>query len=339
MAKRGSEWISFLRALAILKRLREGPATNEQLIQAVLQTVGRDAYPYAPQARQAAFKHDRTHLKNRLKVHYHFSTDLQTYQLDDAGPYGYISLSEEMLRAIALLSRQYDNAFGEMAGMRELVQQIVQWLSPEARREIDGMVDHITLDFEQDVDRSVIPQKVWDKVEKALQHHRKLVFSYLSPRYADRQVVLQEIAPSQLRFQDGHWYLQGYDLRNSPTDRETAYRRFRMSYILDDERLRVSPTKIEMNHRVPPRFQVHYLLFPEIGRGEISHRFPETKITRNPDGSAEVHAITDNVWEAARKLLAYGDGCVVLGGVALRQEMEKWVRGVAKNYSIRNEDR
>jgi predicted DNA-binding transcriptional regulator YafY len=111
-----------------------------------------------------------------------------------------------------------------------------------------------------------------------------------------------------------------------------------MSYILDDERLRVSPTKVETRHRNPPRFPVHYLLSPEIGRGEISHRFPETQITRHPDGSAEVHAVTDNVWAAARTLLSYGDGCIVLGGAELRQEMERWVKDMAKNYNFFKED-
>ena len=65
---RGSEWTSFLRVLAILKRLMEGPATKEQLIQSVLDTVGADVYPSALSARQYAFRHDRGNLKKRLAL-------------------------------------------------------------------------------------------------------------------------------------------------------------------------------------------------------------------------------------------------------------------------------
>ena len=337
MSTRGSEWVSFLRVLAILRRLMEGPATSEQLIQSVLQTVGADAYPTAPSARNSAFKHDRAHLKNRLGVDFLYLNESNSYILNDAGPYGRVSLSPEMLRALTLLSRQYDNAVGEQAGVRDLVQQIIGWLPPEARIKIEDAGEQVSLDFEQDVDRSVIPPRVRETVERALNTHRKLAFHYLSPRRADRQPVYHELAPYQLRFQDGHWYLRGYDLNNA-LGGEVSFLRFRLSYIQDDERLRVTPTMVETRHRQPPRFPVHYLLLPDIGRGEISHRFPETQVTRNADGSAEVHAWTDDVWEAARTLLSYGEGCIALGGVDLRREMEQRVKGMAKNYNFYIED-
>jgi predicted DNA-binding transcriptional regulator YafY len=242
-----------------------------------------------------------------------------------------------MLRAVALLSRQYDNAVGDQAGVRDLVQQIIGWLPPETRTRIEDASEQVSLDFEQDVDRSVIPPRVRETVERALHQHRKLAFHYLSPRREDRQPVYHELAPYQLRFQDGHWYLRGYDLNNA-LGGEAFFLRFRLSYIQDDERLRVSPTLVEIRHRRPPRFPVHYLLLPEVGRGEISHRFPETQVTRMEDGSAEVRAVTDDVWDAARTLLSYGEGCIVLGGNDLRREMERRVKGMAKNYNFYIED-
>ncbi len=335
MATRGSDWNSFLRVLAMLRRLMEGPATKEQLIQSVLQTVGTSAYAASPAARQAAFKHDLAHLKKHVKADYVYSLATRQYVLNDAGPYGRVGLSPEMLQALMLLSRQYDNAVGEQAGVRDLVQQIIGWLSPETRRKIEDASDQVALDFEQDVDRSVIPPNVWEKIERALHQHRKLTFNYLSPRRPDRKAVFHEIAPYQLRYQDGHWYLRGYSL-NNPLE-EASFLRFRVSYILDDERLAVSPSKVETRHLAPPRFPVHYLLLPEIGRGEISHRFPETVVTRNKDGSAEVQAVTDDVWEAAHILLAYGEACIVLGGIELRREMERRVKGMAKNYNFYSE--
>jgi predicted DNA-binding transcriptional regulator YafY len=331
MAKRGSDWVTFLRALAILKRLMEGPASGEELIQSVLETVGTEAYPSAPSARQAAFKHDRANLKKRLGVDHVWDPKTNRYVLNDAGPYGRVHLSPPMLRALSLLSRQYDNAVGELAGVRDLVQQIIGWLSPQMRMQIETAGEEWSLDFKQDVDRSVIPQRVMETIRRALDQHRKLTFNYLSPRYADRQPVYHEVAPYQLRFQDGHWYLRGYRL-NAGWAGETLFLRFRLSYILDDDRLSVSPTKVETRHRKPPRFLVHYRLAPEIGRGEISYRFSEMQITRHGDGSAEVRAVTDDVWEAARTLLAYGESCVVLGGEDLLREMRRRVEGMARNY-------
>ena len=311
----------------------EGPATNDQLIQSVLQTVGADAYPSAPGAREYAFKRDRSNLKKRLGAEFLYLPDSKVYVLNDAGPYGRVSLSAEMLRAVTLLSRQYDNAVGEQAGVRDLVQQIIGWLPPEIRSKIEAAEEQWTLDFEQDVDQSVIPPRVWETVERALHNHRKLAFHYLSPRRADRLPVLHELAPYQLRFQDGHWYLRGYSL-NQAIPGEPSFLRFRVSYILDNEHLRVSPTRVETQHRRPPRFPVHYLLQPEVGRGEISHRFPETQVTRLADGSAEIQAVTDDVWDAARTLLSYGEACIVLGGLDLRREVERRVKGMAKNYNF-----
>src|SRR5215216_6019261 len=69
---RGSEWVAILRSLAILKRLMAGPATNEQLIQSVLDTLGANAYSPESSAQLHALKHDRGNLKKRLGADYDF---------------------------------------------------------------------------------------------------------------------------------------------------------------------------------------------------------------------------------------------------------------------------
>ncbi|MCS6995155.1 MAG: WYL domain-containing protein [Anaerolineales bacterium] len=336
MAERGSEWVTFLRVLAILKRLMQGPATGQALIQSVLDLVGADAYPSAPSARSAAFKHDRESLKHRLGASYFFDSDQRVYILTDPGPFGRVSFSPEMLRALALLSRQYDNETGNLAGVRPLVQQLISWLPPEARRSVETASPSLLLDFGQDVDRGEISRNVWERVNLAVKQQRKLTFHYLSPRRADRTPMYHELAPLNLQFQEGHWYLRGYSL-NTGWSGETPFLRFRLNYILDDERLSVSPQKVETHHRCPPRFVVHYQLMPEVGRGEISYRFPEMQITRHEDGSAEIRAVTDDVWQAARTLLSYGEACIVLGGAELRREMERRVKQMAKNYGFYHE--
>ena len=86
--------------------------------------------------------------------------------------------------------------------------------------------------------------------------------------------------------------------------------------------------------RAPPRILVKYLLKPEIGRGAVSHHFAETEITPYEDGSAEVRGYTDDVWDAVRLLLSYGEGCIVLGGEEVLREVRRRVWGMAQNYGF-----
>jgi hypothetical protein len=170
--------------------------------------VGADAYPSALRARQFAFKHDRGNLKKRLGVDYVFEDATQLYVLNDAGPYGRVSLSPPMLRALSVLSRQYNNAVGDLAGVRDLVQQVIGWLPPEIRLQIESASEELTLDFEQDVDpvsfqRAVGFQTRWISIAN---------LSTISRRHADRKPVFHELVSYQIRFQDGHWYLRGYSL-------------------------------------------------------------------------------------------------------------------------------
>lgn len=335
---RNGEWITFLRTLALLQRLLRGPATAEELIASVLETAGREAYPQRDSARRAAFKHDRENLRNRLGVDYSYDQRLKTYTLSDPGPYGRIALSEAGLRGLSLLSRDLSNGIGGRADFRPLLDEIVVRLSPEARRQLENRAETISLDVRQDVDRGIIPERVWECVHRATEKHQKLSFHYASPRYENGQQVYYEVAAQRVVYRDGRWYLRAWSLyRRDVKGSESwaaAYLRFRLNYILDDEKLRVWPTVLPAEYHQPPRFLVHYLLKPEIGWGEISYHFEEMQITHNPNGSAEVRGFTDDIWEAGRLMLSYGEGCIVLGGVEVLREVERQLIEMARNYSL-----
>jgi len=83
---------------AMLRRLMEDPPPTS-INSSCSAISGKSAYPASPTARQAALKHDRTHLKKRLKVNYIYLPESQQYILNDAGPYGRVSISPEMLHA------------------------------------------------------------------------------------------------------------------------------------------------------------------------------------------------------------------------------------------------
>jgi hypothetical protein len=334
---RGSDWDSYLRTLALLHRLLQGPATERELIAFARQTVHDDIYPQSESAQRAAFKHDRAHLKNRLKVQFSFDRVTKKFSILDPGPFGTLSLGLDSLRGLSLLARDFGNGLGERAYIRALMDEIIHRLDPAARRLLEHQPETLSLEIKQFVDKGEIRPKVWEIVQRSIEKRRKLAFRHLSPRSEDQQPIYFEVAPVRLRYQEGHWYLWAWSLlrRTSSGEElrgEPASLRFRLNYILDDEHLRLSPTVIPTPFRTPPHILVHYLLKPEIGRGEISHHFTDTQIIHHDDGSAEVRGFTEDVWEAVRLLLSYGEGCVVLGGEDIVREVRRRVQGMAKNY-------
>ncbi|MEI7849523.1 MAG: WYL domain-containing protein [Chloroflexota bacterium] len=331
-----SEWTPFLRALSLLKRLQQSPAPAGTLMDYVESSIP-GAYPPEPRARLAAFKHDREHLRNRLDVCFQYDARTQLYSLTNPGPFGMLELDEESLRGLGVLGRDFGNGLGERVYIRALLNNLKRRLTPETQRLLDRHPESLVMGLRQFVDKGHVASRVWETVQKAVDARRKLSFNHLSPRYMDGLPTYFEIAPVQMIYQDGLWYLRGWVLERQqlrPNLGSSDYLKFRLTYIQDDEELKLWPTVYPARYRTPPRFNIHYLLMPEIGRGEISHHFAETHITRLPDGQAEVHGVSEDVWEAARLLLGYGEGCIVLGGEELLKEMRRRVEGMARNYGF-----
>lgn len=329
--KRSSEWLPFLRALAILQRLLEGPASGQELIEAVLNNVAPDAYPQAPTARQAAFKRDRQKLRLFLRVEWEFAQ--QKYILKDSGPWLKLRLPEEALRILVTLSTTFTGPLGEHAGWNVFLDWLLERLPEDQRRRLESPDNGITFEIFQQVDPNGIPKRVWETVQRAVRQQQQLEFHYLSPRYEDRQAKRFRVAPLRMVYQWGHWYLFAYVLQregeNPPLGSD--YSRFRLFYIQDDEVLKVLPTKVSVAHRRPPRYEVHYRLLPPLGYGAISQHFEEMTITPQEDGSVEVRGVTDDLFAAERILLGYGQYCVVLGGPELKSRITTAVRGMMKN--------
>ncbi len=339
--RRSSAWLPVQRSIVLLRRLLLGPATAEELIQAVFTQVGRDAYPPGSQALKAAFKHDRERLRNQLGVRFHYNPVETTYSIEDAGPFGRLELSPVSLKALALLSQAFSGELGERAEVQALLEELFRRLSPEDLRKLESFSPDIELVTLRTVDAQPIDTRVWGAVVRAVRERRKLSFEYVSPQYEDRLPRYHEVAPYRIRFQDGHWYLHAYDLLvrgpEGPAKHDAGYRRFRLHYILPNERLVVLPTVLSPGQRKPPRALVHYRLLPPMARGSISRRFDEMQIESRPDGSVEVRGYTDDPWQAARILLGYGENCIVLGGQVVLRRVEKAVRGMAKNYGLTGE--
>lgn len=335
---RGSEWVALRRCWGILSRLLQGAARKEDLIEAAKQAAGPDAYSSNDAAREKAFKRDRQRLREILKVDFHYDPRAGLYVLNDPGPFGALSLSEASLRALALLSETFAGETGRQAEIQVLLDELINRLPEKARRALEAQSLPLTFAIFQGIDPNGISARVWSTVRRAVREHRKLAFNYLSPRYEDRQPRYFEVAPYRIVYQWGHWYLRGWALL--PSRRQDLfelggdYKRFRLAYIVDDEKLAVLPTVLPQGMRGVPRYLVHYRLLPPLSRGEISRHFAEMTVKPCPDGSVEVQGYTDDDWEAARVLLGYGEYCIVLGGEEVYRRVRRAVDGMAQNYRL-----
>ena len=110
LSKRGdrdSSWLVLRRGLAMTRRLLRGPAAKRELLLAVIDDVGPDAYSDAQSAAEAALKHDREALKRHLAIDIAYDRRAGQYWLANLGEAGWLDLPDNDLAAIALLHRTF----------------------------------------------------------------------------------------------------------------------------------------------------------------------------------------------------------------------------------------
>lgn len=338
MAARGSEWISLKRSLIILRRLIIGPASGQDLVQAVIDLLGAEAYPTTEKARRAAFKHDRDNLRKNLEVDFAYDPRLGTYTLQNRGPFATLELSPEHQRTLAMLYQVVMKRGDEFHQVRDLVSELVGRLSADAQNKAITFASGIDIKLEQFVGEGTVDNKVWSTIARSIQEKRKLAFQYLPPQAFDQGFWYVEVAPIKIQFRIGNWYLQAYELlRRDPNNRvelDAGYQRYPMTRIQSDDKLAVLPNMMASSLRKPPSLQVFYRLSPSASSEAIRPYFDKMKTTRQPDGSYEITAVTDDIQEAARLLAGYGEDCTVLGGPELRSIFEEMVRKMAGNYGM-----
>lgn len=333
---RGSDWQSFRRALAILQRLRKGPASPTQLVQYVLEAEGSDAYPREQAAREKAFKRDRESLRHRLGVEFGYDPKMGLYRLLDAGELLAAPLSEASLNALGLLQDTFEGQVAVHSSVTTLLEEIAAGLPPADRRKMERQEHPLEVELLQNIESGGILKRVWDETQRAVRKRRLFSFNYVSPQYADQQPVLQEVNPIKIVFQWGHWYLLAYRLARGGARRDAErvvarHVRYRISNIRDDEALKVGG-QIMPPPPAPPLYEVHYRLLPPLSRASVSLHFIGQQTQPNEDGTVDVRGQTESVWEAGKLFLAYGESCVVLGGAEMLAHMRKELRGLLKNY-------
>lgn len=333
---RESHWLVIRRCLAIVRRLVRGPASGKELIRFVRDQVEPEAYGLDPGKARWAFKHDRHYLRKELGVAWNYDPAAGQYVLLSLGKLAVLDLSDELLAALNVLYSTFEDYESPQVPVKPLLDFIVDLLPPDRQRDLARLAQVMRVEM-RELDEGHIPGRVWQAVKRATDQHRQLAFNYYSPQQRDGLPRYRVVAPLELRFRRGHWYLLCWELRwrsHLGSGERPTYRRFRLRYMADDDRLEVLPAKTAVAHRRRPRYLVHYLLKPAVGRGDISRHFEEMTVERQPDGSAVVKGFCDDEWAAVRTLLGYGENCVVLGGAELLALMRRRVQELAENYGF-----
>ena len=325
---RTSTWLKVQRCLVILRRLQQGPASRDELIRSVAAVVGESAYGSAP---EKALGRDIQQLRETFDLA--IQPRKGRYHLVEVGALSLLSLSDEMLRAVAFLYGTFQPGAPGADDVRDLLDMLVSYLPEERRVVLRRMRAVPQLDL-QPVDEGRIDEGTWQAVERAVVKGRQLAFDYRSPR---RQAPTHHVvAPYELDFEDGHFYLEADCLRWEGPDGETR-QGARISYRVDrivPGSAHLLPDKLPPGRPRPRTYTLRYELSPAIARGGVSRRFPETEVTMRDDGWAEVTAQITSPFMAAKTLLRYGENCRVLGPPEVVRLVEEAVRGMAEMYGV-----
>ena len=334
--RKESPWLVLRRCLAIIQRAQRGPASRDELIQAVLNQEESDAYGETEgKALYLRLEKDLARIRRNLLVDLYFDQQIGGYVIRDTWT-PLLDLPDEDLATIAWLEETFDHDSPQHDEVHALLGRLRFCLAPERRARIEHCRTALELDLGLR-DEDEIRPAVWDGLTRALVSRRRVELLYLSPQHEDGQPRRHVVEPYKRYFDTarGHYYLRAYCRRiESPDGRSDpcTYFTYRVGRILD---LTVLPHKLPPVPPRAPRYPVAYKLAPEIARLGIT-RHPQIEVQeveRREDGSVVVRGETDNVFWAVRSLLHYGPNCRVLAGPEVVREMRQTVKKMAETYA------
>lgn len=238
-------------------------------------------------------------------------------------PFG-LQLDDRHLAALAHLRHTFaDQTLPQVQDIRSLLDHLVTCLPPAGRNHLSKIPIELIIRVDEVSDYATIDPSILRVISNALHLQRQIEFDYCSPRQG--RTLRHCVSPSPLVLKNGHVYLHGYK------DGDTKQLTFRLEHIVPQ-----TIACIKRSAR-PPIIHTHaisYWLSAEIARGGVSVRFPQHQATLQDDGSAIVHAVTANLWEAHKILLTYGAGCRVLTPPALVALIREAILQMVQLYPV-----
>ena len=333
--KRESHWLVVRRCLAIVQRVQRGLASWEELVQAVLEQAGAEAYGEAEgQALHRRLENDLRRIREHLMVKLDFDRRTGGYVICDTWT-PLLDLPDEDLATIAWLEQTFDPGSPQHDEVHALLGRLRLYLALERRAALERCRTALTVDLRQRDDDEIKPL-VWGRLTKAILEHRQVELSYLSPQYGDGQPRRHVVEPYKQYFDTtrGHYYLRAYcRCIEGPAGREEPrrYATYRVGRILD---VQVLPHKLSPLPPTAPSYAVEYELAPKVARLGVTRQpgIEMREVVRREDGSVFVRGETDDLFWAVQALLHYGPNCRVVGGPEMVREMEAVIRKMAGMY-------
>lgn len=329
-----SSWLAARRCLALVNRLQQGPATKQELLEAIYRPEDVAASQSALSKR---FENDKVRLWDNLNVRIQYDRVVGGYVMT-AWERPLLNLSNDQIETLAFLADTFQPDSPNAIEVQQLIDQLISWL-PEDRQMLfkraSGQLP--TADLRQR-DSEEVALDIWEKVLEGWQAKQEMQFDYRSSRHDDGIPRQHHVQPWELYFSErGHWQLRGYCLFNDgpngpwyPND----YINYRLSRIVPGSVAILSRKLPGVRPNGRPR-DVIFELAPAVARFGVSQRrelIAPPKLTQLDEGWVRVEGKTNDVFALARNLLYYGRNCQVLGGPELLAEMRGLVKGLGEMY-------
>ena len=321
--KRAS-WLTFQRRLIVLRRLMRGPADLATLRAAAEAELGPDAYPGNA---AVALRHDIGALRDEFGCAVRFRPG-EGYTLTEVGFLALIDLPNTDLETLAFLSALFSSGtLPHASAVATLIEHLAALLPEERRAALQASRDQ--LEYPPTLVDS--PPVVEATLRRTL-GRQMLNFAYRSSYSGPHVVVLHRVAPVAFLHRDGHSYLHAYCHESDNTPRN-KYHHYRIDRIVPDS-LRVLPEALPRDMPRPKQAVIRYTLAPPVAHGRDNALwFGDSRVTFHDDGSAEILATTDNLWQARQYLLRYREHCIVHEPPELVAMMRESIERMAGLYS------
>jgi len=161
---------------------------------------------------------------------------------------------------------------------------------------------------------------------------REIEFDYRSPHTSDGAARHHRIAPLEFVYREGHTYLDSFCLASDVPELVGQFVLYRLDRIIPDS-VRRLPNALHRDYR-RPTYTLRYWLAPAVARTrDVAHWFPKSEIAYADDGSAEVTAVTNDLWRAHQILMRYREHCRVIEPAPLVDMMRESVQRMVALYA------
>ena len=208
---RESHWLVIRRCLAILCCVQRGSASWEELVQAVVEQEGSEAYGRTdgPLLRRR-LENDLRRIREHLMVDLRFDREMGCYAVRDVER-PLLDLPDGDLATVAWLEQTFGPDTPQHQEVHALLERLRLYLAPQRRERIEQCRTALALDLGQRDDDDISAQ-VWEGLTRALTSRRRIEFSYSSPQRTADSLPRHVVDPYTRYFDTarGHYYLRGW---------------------------------------------------------------------------------------------------------------------------------